>query len=183
MRQRGSAGRGAGAAGRKRRIPPGTARAAPGAAPGSGGLDAHVLILPFVFSFVVLSFCNPETLEGEPSASSSSSPDCGRPWGAGTVPFCARDTAGKPRDSTSPLWFGISPRQPCSPAGSVRQHRGVPEPGATPGSQSQEQHRGMRRRRMLREGAKMQTTVQGGSWQTQFTTTTIIIIIIILIFL
>lgn len=62
MQQRGSAGRGAGAAGRKRNAPPGTARAAPGAAPGSGGLNAHVLILPFVFSFVVLSFCNPETL-------------------------------------------------------------------------------------------------------------------------
>lgn len=45
-----------------KRPTPGTARAAPGAAPGSGGLDAHVLILPFVFSFVVLSFCNPETL-------------------------------------------------------------------------------------------------------------------------
>lgn len=36
---------------------------------------------------------------------------------------------------------------------------------------------------MLCLGAKMQTTVQGGSWQTRFTTTTIIIIIIILIFL
>lgn len=35
---------------------------------------------------------------------------------------------------------------------------------------------------MLCLGAKMQTTVQGGSWQTRFTTTTIIIIIIILIF-
>lgn len=35
---------------------------------------------------------------------------------------------------------------------------------------------------MLCQGAKVQTTVQEGSWQTQFTTTTIIIIIIILIF-
>lgn len=122
MQQRGSAGRGAGTAGRKRNAPPGTARAAPGAAPGSGGLNAHVLILPFVFSFVVLSFCNPETLRVSLQPPPLLLQTVAGRGGQAPCLFRARDTAGKPEDSTSPfvVWdFPASPLWPwgkCPPA-------------------------------------------------------------------
>lgn len=67
---------------------------------------------PFVFSFVVLSFCNPRTsrvsrqrppllLQTAAGRGASQAPAV-----AGTLPFRARsDTAGAPADSASPFMF------------------------------------------------------------------------------
>lgn len=127
---------------------------------------------PFVFSFVVLSFCNPETLRVS----------CQNPplllWTAAaarTLPSRAcLHTAGTHGLPPPLLHFGISPHRlhnkcPCRGLGAVSDAaRSSEEPWEGGGCFTQV--------------PEMQRTVQGGSWQTRFTTTTIIIIIIILNF-